>query len=448
MCYPVTERKGAWAAVKRLDPVYKAYCDILRKDLQMATGCTEPIAVACCAAKAHEVLGCLPERMDVQVSGNILKNVKSVVVPNTDGLKGIAAAAAAGIVAGDSGAGLLVLDHVSEAQRRGIRAFLDQVPISVSPMRECDVLDICVTVAAGADQVLVRLNKSHTNICLIQRNGETLFDIREKAAEDGDAAVQDPLSIRGICEFAEVLEVEDVRPMLEPQITCNTAIAEEGLRGHWGADIGSILLRTQGDGVRCRARAMAAAGSDARMSGCEMPVVINSGSGNQGLTVSMPVIEYWRELKREPRELYQALAVSNLCAIHLKAAIGKLSAYCGAVSAGSAAAAGVAWLITRDFETIAHTIANSLAIDSGIVCDGAKPSCAAKIATAIDNGLLGLEMYLNGSQFYGGDGILSSSVENTIDNVGQLGRDGMRDTDLKIIEIMSRELGPASPAKE
>ena len=244
--------------------------------------------------------------------------------------------------------------------------------------------------------------------------------------------------MKDICAFADCLDTDDVRGVLDRQIECNAAIADEGLRSGCGAAIGNVLLGAYGTDVRVRARARAAAGSDARMSGCEMPVVINSGSGNQGLTVSLPVVEYAREYGKSRDALYRALAVANLCAIHQKTAIGKLSAYCGAVTAGSGAGAGIAYLLTGDYNAVAHTIVNALAIVSGIVCDGAKPSCAAKIASAVDAGILGFEMYRNGREFYGGDGILSKGIENTIRNVGELGRDGMRETDRKILQIMTQ----------
>ena len=425
--------------MERSSPVYQAYCRILRDELQMATGCTEPIALAFCAAKARTVLGAVPDRVDIQVSGNIIKNVKSVVVPNTNGLKGIPAAAAAGIVAGDETAGLMVISHISPEQQRMIRAFLDTTPVSVSPMKECDILDIGVSVFSGEQEAYVRLNRTHTHLALISRNGETLWSENPEPDKSGGKTDESLLSIKDIFDYADSLHTGDVKDVLDRQIRCNTAIAREGLGGRWGAGVGRILLATGGNGGRTRARAMAAAGSDARLSGCEMPVVINSGSGNQGLTVSLPVLEYAKELKAGEQDIYRALALANLCAVHLKSAIGKLSAYCGAITAGAAAAAGVAYLKTHDLETIAHTIVNAIAIDSGIVCDGAKPSCAAKISTAIDCGLFGLEMYENGSQFYGGDGILSKGIENTIRNIGELGREGMRETDAKILEIMTRD---------
>ena len=421
------------------DAVYQACMEILRRELIPATGCTEPIALAYCAAKARSVLGCLPDRVDIEVSGNIIKNVKSVTVPNTGGLKGIPAAAAAGIVAGREEAALQVLSQVTEEQERAIAAFLAAVPISVTPMQNCDLLDIRVTVSKGGSTASVRINHAHDHIDSVILNGRELVSDHQAAVRDEAEALYGLLTVQNIFDFANAVDPEEVRPILDRQIECNTAIAREGMENRWGAGVGSILM-DMGDGsARSRAMAMAAAGSDARMSGCEMPVVINSGSGNQGLTVSLPVIEYYRDSGLPREMLYRALIISNLCSIHAKHAIGKLSAYCGAVTAGSAAAAGVAYLRTRDFDAIAHTIVNSLAITSGIICDGAKPSCAGKIASAISAGLLGMEMYEHGSQFYGGDGIIAKGIENTLRNVGRLGAEGMRGTDETILDIMTRE---------
>ena len=328
--------------MQRHDQQYQLYCAILRRELAPATGCTEPIALAYCAALARHTLGAMPQRVRVQVSGNIIKNVKSVTVPNTGGLKGIQAAVAAGVVAGNERAGLEVIHAVTPEKQREIAQFLAKTPIAVEPMENCALLDMIVTVYANGHEAGVRISHSHTHVARIERDGQALLcgdgaPLCEEAAPDYGA-----LSVEGICEFASILDTEDVREVLDRQIACNTAIAAEGLKHRWGADIGNVLLETYGSGdVRIRARAMAAAGSDARMSGCEMPVVINSGSGNQGLTVSLPVIEYARAYHKSQDDLYRALAVSNLCAIHQKNAIGKLSAYCGAVTAGSAAGAAL-----------------------------------------------------------------------------------------------------------
>lgn len=432
------KRREENTAMYRNDDLYRAYCAILREELVPATGCTEPIALAYCAARARHALGCMPQRVRVEVSGNIIKNVKSVTVPNTGGQKGIRAAVAAGIAAGDESAGLEVLARVQQEDLEAAVRFAQETPIEVLPLEGGALLDMIVTVWGGGHEAAVRISHSHTHIVRITVDGRDVF------SEDGSVESAEPtvdyglLTVEDICAFADCLNPDDVREVLDRQIACNTAISEAGLKEGWGAAIGSVLLDTCGGDVRVRAKAAAAAGSDARMSGCEMPVVINSGSGNQGLTVSLPVVEYAREYGKSQDELYRALAVANLCAIHQKAAIGKLSAYCGAVTAGSGAGAGIAYLLTGDFKTVAHTIVNALAIVSGIVCDGAKPSCAAKIASAVDAGILGFEMYQRGHQFYGGDGILSKGIENTIRNVGELGRDGMRETDRKILQIMTR----------
>ena len=425
--------------MERNSKVYRTYVEILRRELVCAMGCTEPIAIAYCAAAARAALGSLPERVHVESSGNIIKNVKSVVVPNTDGRRGIAAAAAIGILGGDEHAGLQVISAVSDEAKARLAEYLENTPISVSPAESDYLLDITVTVEGGEHRVRVRAVQEHTNIVLVERDGETLESRPLPSTErPADEAVPDYslLTVADICDFAATCDLEDVRELLERQIALNSAIADEGLRGDWGANIGKVLLRCGGD-VRTRARARAAAGSDARMNGCELPVVINSGSGNQGLTASLPVIEYARELGASDEQLLRALVVSNLVTLHEKAGIGRLSAYCGAVSAGAGAGAGIAWLHGGGFPEVAHTIVNALAISSGVVCDGAKSSCAGKIALAVDAGILGYEMYRCGQQFYGGDGLVRKGVESSIESFGRLGRVGMRETDREIIRMMT-----------
>lgn len=420
-----------------IDPLYQAYLSILHEELVPATGCTEPIALAYCAAKARETLGMLPERVLVEVSGNIIKNVKSVVVPNTNGLKGIQAAVAAGIVAGDASLALEVINHVDAEKREKIQAYSHQCPIEVKLLDTNELLDMLVTVYAGGEYASVRISRCHSSITEIQKNGRVIF-CKSSAETHMQASDQnDLLTIERICDFAKSVALKDIATLLQRQIDYNTAIAEQGMEGHWGAEIGKTLTRVYGNDIRTRAKAMAAAGSDARMSGCELPVIIASGSGNQGMAVSLPVIAYAKEYGKTQEELYRALVVANLSAIHQKYAIGKLSAFCGAVTAGSGAGAGIAWLLTGDVMTVAHTIVNALAIVSGMLCDGAKPSCAAKIASAVDAGILGYEMYRNGQQFLGGDGIVSKGVENTIHNIGVLGHDGMKETDQTILTIMT-----------
>ena len=423
--------------MERSDVRYQTYVQILREELVPAMGCTEPIALAYCAAKAREVLGALPDRCEVAVSGNIVKNVKSVIVPNTGGLKGIAAAVAAGVTVGDAGRVLEVIAGVTEEQKPQIKEYMDHTEIRISPLETDEILDMVVTLYKGDSWSRVRIANYHTNIVLIEKDGEVLYQIGVKAEKAADMADRSLLNVKDIDEFARTADLDDTREIIERQIAYNSAISAEGLKNSWGANIGSVLLESFGNDVRTRARAAAAAGSDARMSGCEMPVIINSGSGNQGMTASLPVIEYAKELGSSRDELHRALLLSNLVTIHQKTGIGRLSAYCGAVSAGCGAGCGIAFLLGGDYNCIAHTLVNSLAIVSGIICDGAKPSCAGKIAAAVDCGILGYQMYINGQQFSGGDGIISKGVENTILNVGRLSRDGMRETDKEIIRIMT-----------
>ena len=375
--------------------------------------------------------------MEIEASGNIIKNVKSVIVPNTDGRRGVEAAAAVGIIAGDDSAGLEVISHVSEEDKRRLSEYLETTPIRVSPAQSELVLDVTVSVFSGDSSARVRIINHHTGLALVEKDGQVLFEDEpvNPAAESGlDYGL---LSVEDIYDFAQSLDVEDVAELFDRQIEYNCAIAGEGLNGDYGANIGKVLLN-QGDDVHTLARAKAAAASDARMGGCELPVIINSGSGNQGITVCVPVVEYAMELGSSREKLYRALAISNLTAIHLKEGIGRLSAYCGAVSAGASAGAAISYLRGGDLDSISHALVNALAISSGMVCDGAKPSCAAKIAVAVDSGLLAMEMYDAGQQFYGGDGIILKGVENTIRNVGVLGRHGMKETDRTIIELMTK----------
>lgn len=417
-------------------PTYQTYLEILRRELIPAMGCTEPIAIAYGAAKARAVLGALPDRIVIAASGNIIKNVKSVIVPNTNGCKGIEAAAAIGALAGDEKAGLQVLAQVSAAEKEQLRGYLARTDIRVEAAETEHVLDIRIRAGHGADTAEVQIAGEHTNIVRIARNGSLLFQ-KEIETPSGDSQPDyDCMTIADIYDFAETADLEDVRDILDRQIACNTAIADEGLRRDYGANIGKILLKAYGTDIRVRARARAAAGSDARMNGCELPVVINSGSGNQGMTVSLPVIEYAKELHASQEQLYRALLLSNLVTLHEKEGIGRLSAYCGAVSAGAGAGAGIAWLHGGGYSAVIHTIVNALAITSGMVCDGAKASCAAKISAAVDAGILGFEMYRNGQQFYDGDGLVRKGVENTIRNISRLGRIGMKETDKEIIRIM------------
>ena len=422
----------------KTDQRYHHFVQILREELVPAMGCTEPIAIAYGAAKAREVLGCLPDEILVEASGNIIKNVKSVVVPNTGGLKGIEASAAAGAVAGDAGKILEVISQVTEAQKAEIKAYLDSHEVRVAPAPGDVVFDIIVTLTAGADTVRLRIADYHTNIVLIEKNGETLLESGNVVSDSASGLTdRSCMSVEAIVDFVNTCDIEDVREIVQRQIDYNYAIAQEGMTHEWGANIGKVLRQHYGDDIKTRARAMAAAGSDARMSGRATPGIIVSGSGNQGSTASVPVIEYAKELNVSQETMLRAVALSDLLTIHMKTGIGRLSAYCGAVSAGCGAGAAIAWLQGGDFETVAHTLVNALATISGMICDGAKPSCAAKIAAAGDAGLLGYHMYRSQQQFYGGEGIVSKGVENTIANIGRLGRLGMRETDREIIRIMT-----------
>lgn len=423
--------------MEKTDARYQEFVKILKEELVPAMGCTEPIAVAYCGALCRKTLGKLPQRVEICVSGNIIKNVKSVIVPNTDGMKGIPAAAAAGIVAGDPTLALEVISNVSPEDKEKIAEFLGKTEITVKAMDEGELLDILITLWAGEESARVRISHSHTNVVLVEKNGQVLDRKTASGDDAGEETQENPLTVEAIYDFAQTVELSDVQSVIARQIAYNTAISQEGLKNPWGANIGSVILDTFGDDIKQRAKASAAAGSDARMSGCELPVVVNSGSGNQGMTVSLPVIEYARELGVNQERLYRALVLSNLIAIHQKKGIGCLSAYCGAVSAGAAAGCGIAYLHGGDLKVINHTLVNALAITSGVVCDGAKPSCAAKIAIAVDAGIMGYEMYLRGQQFRGGEGIVSKGVENTIRNVGRLGAEGMRETDKEIIRIMT-----------
>ncbi len=431
---------------------YKTYVQILKEELMPAMGCTEPIALAYGAAKAREVLDAMPDRVEVWASYNIIKNVKSVIVPNTDGMKGIEAAVAAGIVAGNASKILEVISCVTASQKAGIKEFLKEVPVTVRAIDGTLTFDIVLVLHKGEDSVKLRIAQYHTNIILIEKNGEVILEtetnrqlelgheVEQESGNEGGLMDKGLLNLKDILEFADTLCVADVKDILDPQIQCNMAIAEEGLKNSYGANIGSTWLASYGNDVRNRAIAMAAAGSDARMSGCELPVVINSGSGNQGITVSVPVVVYARELGVPDEKLYRALTLANLISIHEKTGIGRLSAYCGAVSAGCASACGVAYLKGGGYEEIAHTLVNSVVIVSGMICDGAKPSCAGKIAASVMSGLLGYDMYKNdGQQFKSGDGIVNRNVEETIRNVGRLGREGMRETDREIVKMMIGE---------
>lgn len=420
--------------------LYQQHLNILKEELVPAMGCTEPIAIAYGAAKARSLLGDIPDRVELQVTANLIKNSKSVVVPNTKKLKGIAAAAAAGIIAGDAHKALQVLSTISSEEQQDIKCYLDQNLITVKPLQSPFAFDMIITVYKGQSKASVQISEYHTNIVRLTKNDKTLI---ERDGEDNTEATnltdRTILSIASIIDFAETVTLADVKHILDQQIEFNTEISKEGIAGNWGANIGSTLLDTWGNDIKARAKALASAGSDARMSGCELPVMIVTGSGNQGITVSIPVIEYAHELKCSHEKLIRALVVSNLVAVHLKSGIGWLSAFCGVVSAGAASAAGIAWLHAGNHEIINQTLVNTLGSVSGIICDGAKPACASKIAASVEAGILGFHMAKNGQHFNGGDGIVKDDIEETIANVAKLAREGMRETDKVIISMMLDE---------
>lgn len=430
--------------MQKTDIAYQDCIKVLEEELLPAMGCTEPIAVAYCAAVARKTLGSLPERVVIEASGNIIKNVKSVIVPNTGHLRGIPAAAAAGIVAGNPDKQLEVIADVSEKEQDEIKKYLAETEIDVKLAETPLIFDVFVTVYSGSSYAKVRIANFHTNIALVEKDGKVLSSLNVEASTDEGLTDRSFLSVAKILDFANTVDISDVKGLLDTQIAYNMAIAEEGLKNSYGANVGSVLLgahpelmaRGGEEALRLKARAMAAAGSDARMNGCELPVIINSGSGNQGITASVPVIVYARAMKVSDEKLYRALVLSNLLAVHQKTPIGRLSAFCGAINAGAAAGCGIAYLKDGSYDAICHTLVNALAIDSGVICDGAKASCAGKIALAVDNGILGYEMHCQGQQFEDGDGIVKKGVENMIASVGRLGREGMKETDKEILHIM------------
>ena len=395
----------------------EAFCTILREELQLATGCTEPIAVAYCAARLRQVLGERPRRILAEVSGNILKNVKSVVVPNTGGRRGLPAAIAVGVVAGDPEARLQVIAHVTEEDTAAIQAYLDSTDIRIDCPPTSRMLDIRLTGWAGDHKAVVHVANNHTNIIYVERDGEVLLEKPHSDSAEDNLQDKSVLNVRDILTFAETVDVSRIEESVGRQLECNTAIAREGLRGDWGANIGS----------------------NARMNGCEMPVVICSGSGNQGITASVPVWRYGVQTGRDRETILRAVCLSDLITIHQKTGIGRLSAYCGAVSAGVGAGCGIAWLRGAGYEGICHTITNAAAMISGCICDGAKASCASKIAMGVETGILGYNMYLRGNSFQPGDGIVGRDVEQTIRNVGILASQGMKETDRVILKIMTTE---------
>ncbi|MEG1613407.1 MAG: L-serine ammonia-lyase, iron-sulfur-dependent, subunit alpha [Clostridia bacterium] len=406
--------------------------DLLKKELVPALGCTEPIAIALASAKAREVLGVMPSRVLIQVSGNIIKNVKSVVVPNTRGLKGVEAACITGILGGCSDLELEVLQNITDKDIELTKKLLSENFCKVSHLQSVAQLHIIVSVFSGEESAVVELKNGHANIVKIIKNEKVIFEKNEQNVVDNDI----DLTVKDLFEYANTVELSKIYDIIKRQIEYNSAICQEGLNHEYGSNVGKTLLDVYGNDVKVRARALAAAGSDARMSGCSLPVIINSGSGNQGITVSIPVIEFAKELNVSEEKLIRALVLSNLVAIYLKCGIGKLSAYCGVVSASCGAGAGITYLFGGDFDKISQTITNTVANVSGIVCDGAKASCAAKIASSVDAAILGHFMTMSNNSLEAGDGIVKDSLEKTIEGINRLGKDGMRETDNEILNIM------------
>lgn len=416
---------------------FSCYRQILRRELVLATGCTEPIAIAYAAALARETLGRRAGHLRALCSGNIVKNVKSVIVPGTGGLRGIEAAAIIGNVGGDAESGLNVLGWVTEEHRALTKQLLAEGMCEVALLDSRESLHIIVEAECGGHRASVEIRGTHTNVVSRKLDGVELAPQGQAASA---AAEPEPdyeeLSLEGILAYARGTELLDERELLERQISCNRAIAEEGLRGEYGLNVGRMLLEHGGAGEYSRAAAMAAAGSDARMGGCLMPVAINSGSGNQGLTVSMPVMTLAEAWGCGEERMLRALIISNLVSVHVKRHIGRLSAYCGATSASSGVAAAATWLRGGSDEQVYASVVNALAAVSGMVCDGAKASCAAKIAAALDSALLGHRLAMAGKRFAGGDGIVAEQAEETIRRVGSLASRGMAETDKEILRLM------------
>ena len=417
---------------------FKLYENILKDELRPAMGCTEPIAIAYAASILSDALGCIPGDIDACFSGNIIKNVKSVIVPMTGGGYGIDTAICAGLLSSRPDLFLEVLTVLPENAGEEIERVRAKTNIKISELNSGCTFELKLCGRSSRGEASVVIVGEHTNVTEVIRNGANITEkylYQSASKRDGTSGDRTKVTVEGILKYAGECSLDTVAPLLRRQIELNMAIANEGLTGDWGASIGKILLAT-GDGTAIRARAYAAAGSDARMSGCELPVCIISGSGNQGITASVPVIIYARDLGVSEEALLRALIVSDLVTVHQKTGIGTLSAYCGAISAGVGAAAGICYLMGGDYSAVSHTIVNAVAILSGTICDGAKPSCAAKIAMAVEAGILGYQMSKMDKQFYGGDGIITKGVENTIRNVGRLAKDGMSETDREIIKIM------------
>ena len=416
---------------------YHAFLAILKEELVPALGCTEPIAIAYAAAKAREVLGIFPEKIIVRCSGNIIKNAKSVVVPNTGNLTGIEASAITGAIAGDSSKGLEVIECVNESQIQEVGKQLRQNLCIVELIENDANLHIIMEMVAGDQSSLVELIHTHTNVCRIEKNGEVLLS-KQFNKDDFNSALADRsvLNVADIYEFANTVDLSDLNEMLAKQVKYNLSIAKEGLSNQYGVNVGKMILEYYGDDVKTKMKAYAAAGSDARMCGCSLPVMTTSGSGNQGMTASLPIIIYAREKGLTEEQMYRGLILASLVTIHQKTFIGRLSAYCGAVSAACGSGAALTYLKGGTLEQIEMTITNTLANIAGIVCDGAKASCAAKIASSLDAAIMAHYLALRGVAFDETCGMVQSNIESTIEAYGRLGREGMKQTDIEVLNIM------------
>ena len=412
------------------------YIKLLKDELIPVNGCTEPVSIAYAASLARKYLGELPTKIEIFASRSIIKNVKAVVVPNTNGLRGVKAAVAIGVVGGNSDKHLLCISEVKKEQIKDIKDFLNNVPITVNMADSKLIFDIEIRMFSKANSVIVRIVDNHDNVVFVKKNDEIIIEKQIEGIEKVEISDKSILTVENIYDFVTNVDIEKVNDIIEKQIDCNLTIAEEGLKNPYGANIGKTLLSMGEPNLMTKAKAWAAAGSDARMSGCNMPVVINSGSGNQGMTCTIPVVIYADELKVPYEKKIRAVLLSNLLTLHVKEGIGLLSAYCGAIAAGCCAGAAIAYLYGHGIEGISETLVNSIAISSGIICDGAKSSCAAKIALAVESGIFGYHMYINGNNFKSGEGIVNKGVENTIKNVGKLASEGMIETDKQIINIM------------
>lgn len=417
--------------------LYKNYLDILKQELVPALGCTEPIAIACAAAKASRLLGSFPESLEMKLSGNIIKNVKGVTVPNSGGLKGIDIAAVLGMVGGNADKALEVLEEITPEHIARAKELASRGICTYSLTENVPNLYISAKAVCGGHYAEVVIAHQHTNIIKMEKDGEVLLDRTQEAEEKTDDTVdRSRLTVKDILDFADQVRMEDIEEVISRQIRLNTAISQEGLDNNYGAQIGKTLMHVWGKSATTRACARAAAGSDARMGGCSMPVVINSGSGNQGITVSLPVIVYAEEWEVSRDKLYRSLVVSNLIAVHQKYYIGSLSAYCGAVSAACGAGAGITYMYGGTYEQVSLTIINTLGNVGGIVCDGAKPSCAAKIASSVDAALMAFHLSIQNKSFLPGEGLIKGDVEETIKSMGYIGRVGMKTTDTEILNVM------------